>query len=306
MEIRHLRYFVMVASEGNFTRAAEKLHIAQPPLSRAIQQLEDEVGRRLIDRERRPLRLSEAGQVFLEQARQILYRFDSLLATMQRLDESSRTRFVIGFVASTMYAALPDLIRRFRAMTPGLELELVELTTLQQIAALKEGRIDAGFGRLRFDDPEVRRDVLREERLVVALPLNHPLLKHEGPLPLNNLAKEPLVIYPSSPRPSYADQVVSIFRDRGFEPLIAHEARELQTAIGLVAAEVGICIVPASVQRLRRDDVAYRELDDPNATSPIILSRRADDRSHETALLMQAILDSYREWGWPLPAGLEP
>jgi DNA-binding transcriptional LysR family regulator len=190
-------------------------------------------------------------------------------------------------------------------MTPGLELELMELTTLQQIEALKDGRIDAGFGRLRFDDPQVRRDVLREERLVAALPLNHPLLKQQGPLGLRSLAKEPLVIYPNSPRPSYADQVVSIFRDRGFEPLIAHEARELQTAIGLVAAEVGVCIVPASVQRLRRDDVAYRELDDPNATSPIILSRRADDRSHETILLMQAILESYRQWEWPAPMGLD-
>ncbi|MFP5405797.1 MAG: LysR substrate-binding domain-containing protein, partial [Gammaproteobacteria bacterium] len=166
-------------------------------------------------------------------------------------------------------------------------------------------RIDAGFGRLRFDDPQVRRDVLREERLVAALPLCHKLLGQDGALTLADLAREPLVVYPSAPRPSYADQVISLFRDRGFEPSIAHEARELQTAIGLVAAEVGIAVVPASVQRLRRDDVAYLELADADATSPIILSRRVNDRSRPTALLIRAILDAYRQWGWTAPVGLE-
>ena len=188
MEIRHLRYFVTVAQERNFTRAAEKLHIAQPPLSRQIQQLEEEVGMVLFDRDSRPLRLTEAGRLFYEHAAQVLERFDDLRTMMRRFREAERPRFVIGFVASTIYAALPHLIRRFRAETPGLDVSLVEMVSLEQIAALKDGRIDVGFGRIRFDDPAVRRDVLREERLVVALPLSHPLLEREGPLSFAELA----------------------------------------------------------------------------------------------------------------------
>jgi LysR family transcriptional regulator, benzoate and cis,cis-muconate-responsive activator of ben and cat genes len=297
MEIRHLRYFVTVARERNFTRAAEKLHIAQPPLSRQIQQLEEEVGMVLFDRDSRPLRLTEAGRLLYEHAAQVLERFDDLRTMMKRFREAERPRFVIGFVASTIYAALPNLIRRFRAKTPGLDVRLVEMVSLEQIAALKDGRIDVGFGRIRLDDPAVRRDVLREERLVVALPLSHPLLEREGPLSFTELAGEPLILYPRVPRPSYADQVISIFRDRGLEPNIAHEARELQTAIGLVAAEVGICIVPTSVQRLRRDDVVYRELVEQSITSPIIMSRRASDRSHEATVMASVVVEAYREWG---------
>ena len=305
MEIRHLRYFVTVARERNFTRAAEKLHIAQPPLSRQIQQLEEEVGMVLLDRDSRPLRLTEAGRLLYEHAAQVLERFDDLRTMMRRFREAERPRYVIGFVASTIYAALPALIRRFRAETPGLDVSLVEMASLEQIAALKDGRIDVGFGRIRLDDPVVRRDVLREERLVVALPLSHPLLQREGSLSFAELAAEPLILYPRVPRPSYADQVISIFRDRGLEPHIAHEARELQTAIGLVAAEVGICIVPTSVQRLRRDDVVYRELIEQNITSPIIMSRRANDRSHESAVMARVVVEAYREWGWKIPQGLD-
>jgi LysR family transcriptional regulator, benzoate and cis,cis-muconate-responsive activator of ben and cat genes len=305
MEIRHLRYFVTVARERNFTRAAEKLHIAQPPLSRQIQQLEEEIGTVLFDRDSRPLRLTEAGRLFFEHATQVLERFDDLRTMMRRFLEAERPRFVIGFVASTIYAALPNLIRRFRAETPGLDISLVEMVSLEQISALKDGRIDVGFGRIRLDDPALRRDVLREERLVVALPLSHPFLEREGPLSFAELAGEPLILYPRVPRPSYADQVISIFRDRGLEPNIAHEARELQTAIGLVAAEVGICIVPTSVQRLRRDDVIYRELAEQNITSPIIMSRRANDRSRELAVMSRVIIEAYREWGWKVPEGLD-
>lgn len=305
MELRHLRYFVTVVQERNFTRAAERLHIAQPPLSRQIQQLEEELGLVLIDRDSRPLKMTDAGRLLFEHATQVLERIEGIRTMMQRLKTAERPRFVIGFVASTIYAALPDLIRRFRAAAPGVDVSLVEVVSLDQIAALKDGRIDVGFGRIRFDDPAVRRDVLREERLVAALPLSNTLLHQEGPLSLAQLAKEPLIIYPRQPRPSYADQVISLFHDRGLEPQVVHEARELQTAVGLVAAEVGIAIVPTSVQRLRRGDVVYRELDDPTITSPIIMSRRAGDRSPQLALMAKVIFDAYTEWGWPAPDGLD-
>lgn len=295
MELRHLRYFITVANERNFSRAAEKLHIAQPPLSRQIRQLEEELGLVLIDRESRPLRLTEAGRLFYEQASQVLTGIDQLQTLMRRYACAERTRFVIGFVGSTIYGPLPSLIRRFRAAAPHIDLHLAEMTTLEQISALKEGRIDVGFGRLRFDDAAIRRIVLEEEPLVAALPVDHPLAATADALSLERLAEESLIVYPRPIRPSYADQLLSLFRDHGLAPLQVMEARELQTAIGLVAAEAGICVVPASVERLRRDDVVYRPIADAGATTPLIMSHRAEDLSAELELLHRISRTLYGE-----------
>lgn len=175
MDLKQLRYFLVVASERNFTRAAQRLHIAQPPLSRAIQKLEDEVGAPLLDRHARPLKLTPLGLLFQEQALQMLGRMDDMKAMVKAAVAAERRRFTIGFVASTMYARLPEYIREFRKRALDVELTLIECTTLEQINALKDGKIDVGFGRIRFDDPAVRRTVLTLERLVVALPIHHAL-----------------------------------------------------------------------------------------------------------------------------------
>lgn len=167
----------------------------------------------------------------------MLARMEDMEAMVQAAVGSERRRFVVGFVSSTIYGRLPELIRAFRKEAKDVELVLVESTTLDQIAALKEGRIDVGFGRIRFDDPAVRRVVLRNEKLVAAFPIGHQLAGGAGPISLHDLSAEPLIVYPRSPRPSYADQVISLFHDHGINPRIAHEARELQIAIGLVAAE---------------------------------------------------------------------
>jgi LysR family transcriptional regulator, benzoate and cis,cis-muconate-responsive activator of ben and cat genes len=286
-----------VARERNFTRAAQILHIAQPPLSRQIQQLEDELGVTLIERGSRPLRLTDAGRLLFEQAVQLLERVEEMKAITQRLNEAERPRFRIGFVPSTLYGRLPELIRRYRAVRPGVELTLLELTTFEQIAALKEGRIDVGYGRIPFDDPAIERMLLRNEKLSAALPSGHSLLARARPLRLDDLAAEPLVVYPKSPRPSYADQVLALFRDNGLKPPAVFEVRELQTALGLVATEVGICLVPVSVERLRRDKVAYRPLDEEKAVSPIIMSTRKGDRSPELAFILKLIREIYRKAG---------
>lgn len=304
MDFRLLRYFVAVAEEGNFNRAAERLHIAQPPLSRAIQQLEAQVGAPLLDRASRPLRLTDVGRLLHAQALQLLSRMEDVETMVKTAATSQRRQLVIGFVASTIYARLPELIREFRKAAENVELVLVESTTLEQIAALREGRIDVGFGRIRLEDPSVRRIILRDEKLVAAFPLGHPLADGEGPVSLRDLADEPQIIYPRAPRPSYADQVISLFRDHAIEPRIVHEARELQIAIGLVAAEEGMAIVPESVQRARSHDVAFRELAEP-ATSPIIMSHRLGDRSPELALMAAVVARKYSEWGYEVPPALK-
>jgi len=257
MELRHLRYFVTVAAERSFSRASEKLHIAQPPLSRQIQQLEEELGTQLLHRGR-PITLTESGRYFFEQALQVLQRTDEIRAMTRRIGTGKKKQFGIGFVASTLYDVLPELIRRFRLTTPDIEIVLTELTTLEQAAALKMGRIDIGFGRLLFEDDGLTRRVIREEKLSVAVPHGHVLSRTKGPLKLKHTADVPLILYPKTPRPSYADQVLSFYSKLGLEPKVAFEVRELQTALGLVAADAGIALVPSSVRRLGRVPCAQR------------------------------------------------
>ena len=302
MELRHFRYFAAVAATRSFSRASEKLNIAQPPLSRQIQQLEEEIGVRLLNRDR-PITLTEAGRHFYEQVVQVLARVDEIKSTTLRIGQGTVTQFTIGFVASTLYDALPELIRRFRIKAPGVDVALSEMTTLEQAAALKDGRIDVGFGRLRFDDDGIKRFTIRKEKIVVAVPCGNDLVNFAEPLKLRHIVGEPLIIYPKAPRPSYADQVLSFFRDSVLEPKAALEVRELQTALGLVAAGVGICLVPSSVRNLGRADVAYVELDEPKVLSPIIMSHRKNDRSPLLAQLVKLV----REFDdWEAPAGPQP
>jgi DNA-binding transcriptional LysR family regulator len=168
---------------------------------------------------------------------------------------------------------------------------------MEQIAALKEGRIDVGFGRIPFDDAAIERTLLRNEKLSAALPRTHALAARTGRLRLDELAGDPLVVYPKAPRPSYADQVLALFRERGLKPPVVHEVRELQTALGLVAAEAGVCLVPASVERLRRDNIVYRPLGEEGAVSPIIMSTRKGDRSPEIGRVLRLVKEIYRKEG---------
>ncbi|BCF91656.1 MULTISPECIES: LysR family transcriptional regulator [Paraburkholderia] len=292
MELRQLRYFVAVAEERNFTRAAERLNMTQPPLSRQIQQIEDSVGLALFERGARPLKLTEAGRVFYVQAKRLLEESDELLPLTRRLAQLAE-RIVIGFVPSTLYGPLPDVIRAFREAAPLIQISLIEMFTIEQLSALKGGRIDVGFGRLRFDESQLAREVLVEEPLIAALPAGHALAD-AAQLTLDALSKETLIIYPSTPRPSYADQQLSAFRDHAVEPAAIHEVRELQTALGLVAAQVGVCLVPESVRGLRARGVTYRSIEETNVSSPIIMSRRLQDQSATTDLFCSIARDLFK------------
>ncbi|HVJ42913.1 MAG TPA: LysR family transcriptional regulator [Dongiaceae bacterium] len=295
MDLRQLRYFVAVAQERSFSKAADILHIAQPPLSRQIQHLEDELGVGLLDRSERPIKLTEAGRFFYDQALQILGRMEQIREATKRIGRSERSLFVIGCVASTLYGGTPDLVRRMRQRWPDLDIELKEMMSTQQVLALKEGRIDLGFGRVRFNDPVIERVVLREERLVFAMPAGHPKAHGTTPLPLSIVGDETLILYPSEPRPSFADEVLSMLGDRNLHPKRIHEVRELQTAMGLVAAAVGISVVPASAQRLRSYDVVYRQIDDERVVSPIIMSYRRNDLSGRIAVIKELIGEMYAD-----------
>lgn len=298
MELRQLRYFVTVARERNFTRAAEQLHIAQPPLSRQIQQLEDELGVRLLVRNSRPVRLTDAGRFFYEQALQILGRIDQAKAATRRLGQAERSVLSIGFVSSTLYGGLPQVVRNLRKDFPDLDVQLVELMSSQQVDALKSGRIDVGFGRIRVADPAVERLVMREERLVLAVPADHAFADSSEPLSITALGGQNLIVYPKEPRPSFADAVLSLLADHGVRSAEVLEVRELQAALGLVAAEMGVCVVPASAQALR-DDIHYRPITEEAATSPLIMVYRANDASTYIEAIKGYIREMYEanpEW----------
>lgn len=311
MDLRQLRYFVAVARERNFTRAAQILHIAQPPLSRQIQALEEELGVPLIVRKSRPVRLTEAGRLFYEQAMQVLGRVDQMREATRRVGLNRNSVLSIGFVASTLYGGLPSLVRKLRQRAPDLDIQLLEMVSVQQIPALKEGRIDIGFGRLRHSDPNVIGIVLREERLVAAVARGTPLAAETSPLPVGALDSQKVIVYPKEPRPSYADQVLSLLHNHNVRPLEVHEVREIQTALGLVAAEVGVCVIPSSARQMR-SDVHYRLLEGEGTTSPVILNHRIGDNSGNIDLVKQVIQEMYAEnppWlglqhNLPTPPGL--
>lgn len=279
MELRHLRYFDAVATERNFTRAAARVGVAQPPLSRQIRELEDELGVALFDRTSRPIRLTEAGRLFYDQCARILVSVDQLRDSIRHLQSSSRRLFIVGVVGSIMHGALPAMIRGFREQLPEVEVELIEMTTVDQVAALKDGRVDAGLGRIRIDDPGIRREILYEEPLIAALPAGHPLAKDTTPVRLAELREAVLILYPSHPRPSYADQLLGLFRDYGGVPEKVREVREVQTALGLVAAQAGVAVVPFSMRHVQLADIVYRPIADAGAHSPVILSQRLSDDS---------------------------
>lgn len=293
MDIRQLRYFIAVANARNFTRASEQLHIAQPPLSRQIQLLEDELGVQLLLRTSRPLQLTEAGRMFYEQALQIVNRLDQLKTTMQQTGLNQRQTLSIGFVASTLYGGLPMLVRKLRQHYPNLDIQLVELTSMQQFDALKSGRIDVGFGRIRTYDASVARTVLREERLVLAISPDSPLAASDGPIGLKELNAQKLIVYPKEPRPSFADHILSILNDQAIRPSEIHEVREIQSALGLVAAQSGLCLIPASARL--RNDLHYRLIDDPRATSPIILAHRIEDNAWYIDAIKELVAEMYED-----------
>lgn len=278
MELRQLRYFLSLANTLNFTRAAAEVNIAQPPFSRQIRQLEAEIGTPLIDREAKPLTLTPAGELFCERAVEILGRVDLLRKDAQTLGRTGQQPVRIGVETTVLYSRFPELLRELREANPGLRIDLVELVPDGLIGNLREGKIDIGFGRMRVAEPDVAQMLVREEPLFVALPVRHSLAEAApAPLQLRDLLEQTLILYPAGEPPHLPSSLHALFTTRGLRPKDVIEASELQVALGLVAADYGICIVPAVVQRMR-SDVCYRQLDEPGLTSPFLISWRKDDR----------------------------
>ena len=259
MELRHLRYFVTLAEELHFGRAAERLHIAQPPLSQQIRQLETELGFSLFYRTKRSVQLTEAGIVFLVEAQRILTQLTLAIQVGRQVSRGEIGQLVIGFVSSTAYNVLPPILRTFRSHFPNVKLGLQELTTDQQVQWLREKRIDIGLFRPPIEDDGFSVEPIFEEALMVALPENHALA-NQSEVSLRSLAHESFIMIPRNVAPGLYDPIISSCQQAGFSPIVAQEAIQMQTIVSLVAAEMGVAIVPASLQQLQRPGIVYKAI----------------------------------------------
>jgi DNA-binding transcriptional LysR family regulator len=284
MELRHLRYFVAVAEEQHVTRAAERLGMQQPPLSQQIRALERELDVQLFRRKPRGVELTAAGSALLADARAILSQIDHAFATTRRTARGEQGRIAVGFTSSApFHPFVPRVIRAYRDAFPRVSLTLEESGTTELIDQLRHERIDAAFIRTAIaDQAGLVVNPLLQEAMVLALPGSHPLARRFGAdasLPLKALADETFIVYRRHSGPGLYDAILSACTAAGFSPRIGQEAPRIVSTLNLVAAGLGISIVPASLQRMRMDGVAYRRLAGAQPKAPLYLASRRGEPS---------------------------
>jgi DNA-binding transcriptional LysR family regulator len=281
MELRHLRYFVAVAEELHFTRAAQRLHLGQPPLSAQIQALEREVGAQLLERTKRSVRLTDAGKLFLDDARRILALSEQAGENARRASRGEIGELRVGFTSSMPFSEiLPRVVNLYRQRYPQVKLSLQEMPTMRQIEAIASHVLDVGF--IRTPDLEVDTSVdlttLRHDPLVIVLPTSHRLAQRKT-VRIEDLRDEPFVAYSRNVGAGLHAQVAELCREAGFELNIGQEVREAAIIIGLVAAGCGISVLPESFQCIKMSGVCYRVIEDRSATTALMLARRKGESS---------------------------
>jgi DNA-binding transcriptional LysR family regulator len=281
MELRHLRYFIAVAEELHFTRAAERLHIGQPPLSHAIQMLEADVGALLFERTKRSVRMTEAGKLFLDDARRILALSEQAANTARRAQRGEAGELRIGFTFSTPLTPLfATVINRYRQQYPAVSLTLHELSTQNQLEGLHQRQLDLGFIRPPegVNEIGIKLTELRRDALVAVLRRAMPQARHKT-VSMVQLKDEPFVMYPANAGTGIYPQIFRLCREAGFVPRIGQVAGEASTIIGLVAAGCGVSVLPASFDRIRMDGVCYRQIADQGGNTQLLLAQRGDEQS---------------------------
>jgi DNA-binding transcriptional LysR family regulator len=295
VELRHLRYFIAVAEERHFGRAAERLHIAQPPLSQQIRRLETELGEPLLYRTTRSVELSPAGEVLLERGREILAAADAAIDDARRAAHGEYGRLALGFTGSSTYEMLPSLAAALSQELPGVALDLRgELLTPAQVTRLIDGTLDLGLLRPPVRERELKIEVLRSEPLIAVLPKSHPLADSDA-VPLEQLKDEPFVTYPSHFRSVLHDAVEDACEAHGFKPRAAHEVAETATLVSFVAAGLGVSLVPASVRHMTVRGAIYRPLFKDSTQVELAAAWRRDDSRPVLARALDVIRHHLRD-----------
>ncbi|MBW5247604.1 LysR family transcriptional regulator [Streptomyces poriferorum] len=279
MELRHLFAFIAVAEELHFGRAAKRLQMAQPPLSQQIRRLEKELGVQLFERNTRSVRLTSAGESFLQPVRTVIEDLDTAVQAAKAAGRGEYGRVSIGFAGASSHETLPRLTRAVRAAHPAIELVMTGQTYANvALARVADGSLDLGFVRLPVTQPGVTFRVIDEEELVCALPSDHPLAARES-VPLEVLAGEPFVSFPANTGSTVRDAMVGACEAAGFNPRVVQEAPDSYTILALVAAGVGATLTVTSVQHIQQSGLVYRPLAGPPIRRQAALAWRADNPS---------------------------
>ncbi|MBC2590826.1 LysR family transcriptional regulator [Rhodococcus aetherivorans] len=274
MELRHLKYFVTVVDEGSFTRAAERLSIAQSPVSHQIRKLERELGVRLLARTTRSIALTEAGRVFYDRCLALLAATEDAVDSARKADRGEMGALSLGFTGSATYDLMPNLVRAYRERNPLVELTLrSEMLTPAQVQALLDGTLSVGLLRPPVNAPGIVVELLRNEPLLVVMPVQHPMASATT-IDLHDLADEAFIGY-CSPSTMH-DTLITACRQAGFVPTVRQQVAETSTLVALVAAGLGVALAPESVRHLRMNGVTYRPLRSPTVSVPLALAYRED------------------------------
>jgi DNA-binding transcriptional LysR family regulator len=296
MELRHLRYFLVLAETGNFTRAAAKLGIGQPPLSQQIRDLETEVGAALFHRVPHGAELTAAGAAFRVEAEAAVAAAERAKLAAQRAQRGETGSLSLGFTASSAFnSVVSGTIREFRERFPDVRLSLTEMNSNWLMEKLMRGEIDAAFIRPGLENPkEVRLKRLADEPMLVALPARHRLAAQER-VALSDLAHEPFILFPRTVGLSLYNDIVAACREAGFELVVTQEAPQIPSVVNLVAASLGVSIVPAAIAQIRLDGVTYRPIDGPPLMARLGLAVLKAQRAPVTKNLMRVLSTSAAE-----------
>ncbi len=307
LELRHLRYFVAVAEELNFSRAARQLHISQPPLTRQIQQLEAVVGAQLFTRTARGVELTEAGKVLLGEASNLLSFTRHAVERTRSVAMGKVGRLDIAGFGSLMLDVVPRFLAAFRAAHPRIELVLQTLNRAEQVVALRQGRITAALIREGNELPDIASEPFMHEQLVAAVPARHELGRRKR-LSLRDLVQLPLVVQGSGPRPNFTDALLTMFAKAGLQPQVTQNVGDSITAVAVVAGGFGAALVPRSTSHLRLPGVVFLPVRDvtPNI-SKVVCIYRAHDRSAALQTFLEELrtfrkAEGHQAAGRPRPA----
>ncbi len=288
MELHDLRYFVAVAEDLHFGRAAERLHMTQPALSRQIQALEAEIDVQLSQRTKRSVKLTIAGQAFFEEAKQILCHTEQAIQTTQRVARGEVGQLRLSFTASALRTVLPEIVRVFRAHYPDVQLTMNERCTQDQVVAFENHQVDVGFLYPPVDEKLLALQPIADEVWIIALPKEHHLAD-QASLTLSELANEAFILHPRQEGTAFYDQIVRLCEQAGFSPNVVQEVETSQTRVGLVAAEMGITFVPEHLQNVGDGNVIYRRLQGAAPQLQLAIARRRDNFSPIVQQFLQVV-----------------
>ncbi|MDQ7956373.1 MAG: LysR family transcriptional regulator [Rhodocyclaceae bacterium] len=266
MELRHLRYFSVLADELHFGRAAQRLAISQPPLSVAIRQLEESIGARLFERNSKEVRLTAAGAALRESARQLLRRSEEIVREARDVASGSAGHLRIGFVGAMLYRGLPQALRAFRRRHAGVRISLTEMNSAEQMAELLHDRLDLGFVHTHRMPQGLQQRLLLTEPFVCCLPARHALARRRV-VALADLQGQPFILFARSASPDYHERILSICGGAGYQPEVRHEVRHWLAVVSLVAQDMGVALVPEALRRSALKGAVFRPLQEAVAQS---------------------------------------